>query len=58
MTTSPNKPRGRPPEESTEDRWFTMRVSDERLARYGKAAAKAGLKLSAWVKKVLDRASK
>lgn len=51
-------PRGRPPIEGGERRWFTMRVSEERLARYGRAAAKAGLDLSAWVKKVLDRSSK
>ncbi len=52
------KSRGAPKKESVEGRWFTMRVSDERLERYGKAADKAKLALSAWVKKVLDRASR
>jgi predicted HicB family RNase H-like nuclease len=52
------KPRGAPKKEVTEGRWFTMRVSEERLVRYGKAAAKAGISLSAWVKKTLDRASR
>ena len=51
------KPRGRPPTANGERRWLTLRVSDERLERYGKAAAKAQESLSAWVKRVLDRAS-
>ena len=58
MAGADKKPRGRPPEEGGEKRWFTMRVSEERLARYGKAAAKAGLALSAWAKKVMDRNSR
>lgn len=58
LPSEPKKARGRPPLEGGERRWLTLRVSDERLARYGKAAAKAGLKLSAWVKKMLDRASR
>lgn len=44
--------------EGGERRWLTLRVSDERLVRYGKAAAKASESLSAWVKRILDRASK
>lgn len=52
------KPRGRPPVEDGETRWMTFRLSEERLARYGRAAKKAGENLSAWAKKVLDRASK
>ena len=57
MAGSVKRPRGRPPEEGGERRWLTLRVSDERLERYGKAAAKAQESLSAWVKRVLDRAS-
>ena len=52
------RPRGRPPVEAGETRWLTLRVSEERLARYGNAAAKASETLSAWVKRVLDRAAK
>lgn len=35
-----------------------LRVSPERKGRYERAAAKAKLALSAWIKKVLDRASR
>lgn len=35
-----------------------MRVSKERLAAYTAAAERAGMKLAAWVKGVLDRAAK
>jgi len=53
------RPRGRPTlEEGGERRWLTLRVSDERLEAYTRAAAKAGEKLSAWVRRVLDRAAK
>lgn len=52
------RPRGRPAVENGERRWLTLRVSDERLEAYGRAAAKAGATLSAWVKRVLDRAAK
>lgn len=54
----PKRPRGRPPVEDGERRWLTVRVSDERLERYSRAAAKAKETLSGWVKAVLDRASK
>lgn len=51
--------RGRPPlGDEAENERFAMRVSKERLSRYGKAAAKAQESLSAWVKRVLDRAAK
>jgi uncharacterized protein (DUF4415 family) len=53
----PKKPRGRPPVENGERRWLTIRISDERLAKYQKASDKAGETLSAWVKRILDRAS-
>lgn len=52
------KRRGRPPIDNGETRWLTLRVSEERLARYERAAAKAKETLSGWVKAVLDRASK
>jgi predicted HicB family RNase H-like nuclease len=52
------RPRGRPPVEGGERRWLTLRVSDERLEAYAKAASKAGETMSAWVKRVLDRASR
>ena len=58
MTTASKRPRGRPPVEDGETRWLTLRVSEDRLARYSRAAAKAKEKLSAWVKRVLDRAAK
>lgn len=58
LPSEPKKPRGRPTLEGGERRWLTLRVSDERLERYGKAAAKAKESLSAWVKRVLDRASR
>ena len=54
----PKRPRGRPPVENGERRWLTIRVSDYRLERYTRTAAKAGETLSAWVKRILDRASK
>lgn len=37
---------------------FSMRLTDEEKARYASAARKAGLSLSAWIRKQLDRASK
>ena len=52
------RPRGRPQVENGERRWLTLRVSDDRLAAYERAAVKAKESLSAWVKRVLDRASK
>ena len=52
------RPRGRPPVENGEPRWLTLRVSDERLAKYQRAADKAKESLSAWVKRILDRAAR
>jgi len=52
------RPRGRPAVQNGERRWLTLRVSDERLAKYQRAADKAKETLSAWVKRVLDRAAK
>lgn len=44
--------------EDGERLYLTIRVSEERKSRYERAAAKAKETLSAWVKRVLDRASK
>jgi hypothetical protein len=50
--------RGRPPIENGERLYLTVRVSEDRKARYEAAAKRAGEALSAWVKRILDRASK
>lgn len=52
------RPRGRPPVEDGETLYLTIRVSEERKARYERAATAAKETLSAWVKRVLDRASR
>lgn len=52
------RPRGRPPLDNGESERIALRVSPERKGRYEQAAAKAKLALSAWIKGVLDRASK
>jgi predicted HicB family RNase H-like nuclease len=52
------KRRGRPPLENPEDERYELRLSKDRLERYTKAAERAGKKLSAWMKGVLDRASR
>lgn len=54
----PKRPRGRPKLDNGESAWLGFRVSPERKARYEKAAAKAKESLSAWIKGVLDRASR
>ena len=54
----PKRPRGRPPVENGERLYLTIRVSEERKTRYEQAAAKRGESLSAWIKGVLDRASR
>lgn len=51
-------PRGRPTVENGERLYLTIRVSEDRKSRYERAAAKAKETLSAWVKRVLDRASR
>ena len=50
--------RGRPPVEHGEVERYELRLSTERLERYTAAAERAGKKLSAWIKGVLDRASR
>lgn len=52
------RPRGRPPVENPETARYELRLSPERLERYTAAAERAGKKLAAWIKGVLDRASK
>jgi predicted HicB family RNase H-like nuclease len=54
----PKKPRGRPPVENGKRHWLTIRISEERRERYHRTAAKAGETLTAWVQRVLDRASR
>lgn len=54
----PKRPRGRPTVEDGERLYLTIRVSEERKARYERAATKAKESLSAWVKRLLDRASR
>jgi predicted HicB family RNase H-like nuclease len=52
------RPRGRPPVEDGETERLNLRVSPERKERYERAAERKGLGLSAWIKAVLDRASR
>jgi hypothetical protein len=52
------RPPGRPPVENGERLYLTIRISEARKALYELAAKGRGLTLSAWVKAVLDRASK
>jgi predicted HicB family RNase H-like nuclease len=54
----PKRPRGRPPVDDPQDERYELRLSKSRLARYQRAADKAGKALAAWIKKVLDRASR
>lgn len=58
MKEPPKRPRGRPPIDNGETERYELRLSKERLERYGAAAEKAGKKLAAWIKGVLDRASR
>jgi hypothetical protein len=50
--------RGRPTVENGERLYLTIRVSEARKALYEAAASRADATLSAWIKRVLDRASK
>jgi len=52
------RPKGRPVVENGERLYLTIRISEARKALYEGAAKRAGETLSAWVKRVLDRASK
>jgi len=54
----PKRPRGAPVKENGEKLYLTIRISAERRARYQRAATKAKETLSAWVRRLLDRASR
>lgn len=58
MKEPAKRPRGRPPSDNGEEERYEMRLSMERLERYQAAADRAGKKLAAWIKGVLDRASR
>jgi predicted HicB family RNase H-like nuclease len=62
VNKNPNqgRSRGRPPlpPEQRESQTLNIRVSEERKSQYEGAATKAKKTLSAWIKGVLDRASK
>jgi predicted HicB family RNase H-like nuclease len=44
--------------DNPESERYELRLSPERLKRYSEAAGRAGKVLAAWIKGVLDRASK
>jgi hypothetical protein len=52
------RPRGRPPLDNGETERYELRLSKDRLERYTLAAEKAGKTLAAWIKGILDRASR
>jgi hypothetical protein len=54
---SKRKP-GRPTVENGERLYLTIRISEERKARYERAATRAKETLSAWVKRLLDKGSR
>lgn len=58
MKEPAKRPRGRPPVENPEDQRYELRLSKDRLERYRAASERAGKALAAWIKGVLDRASK
>ena len=58
MKEPPKRPRGRPPIDNGETERYELRLSKERLERYKAASERAGKALAAWIKGVLDRASK
>lgn len=56
--TEAKRPRGRPRIDNGEEERYELRLSAERRERYESAAERAGKKLAAWIKAVLDRASR
>lgn len=54
----PKRKPGRPPVDNGEKLYLTIRVSEERKARYERASTRAKETLSGWIKGVLDRASR
>jgi predicted HicB family RNase H-like nuclease len=57
MVETPKRP-GRPPLDEGEEERYEIRLSKARKEAYNAAAARRGLKLAAWIRAVLDRASK
>lgn len=58
MKEPAKRPRGRPPVDNGETERYELRLSKERLARYAAKAEATGKNLAAWIKGVLDRASR
>jgi len=58
MNKAEKRPPGRPRIGEGEEERLEIRVSEARKEAYTAAAARRGLKLAAWVRAVLDRASK
>ena len=58
MKEPAKRPRGRPALDNGETERYELRLSKDRLKRYGEAADRAGKVLAAWIKGVLDRASR
>jgi predicted HicB family RNase H-like nuclease len=58
MKEPEKRPRGRPPVDNGETERYELRLSKERLARYAAKAEETGKTLAAWIKGVLDRASR
>ena len=57
MAEDQKRPPGRPPIGEGEEERLEIRLSKARKATYSEAAARRGLKLAAWIRAVLDRAS-
>ena len=58
MNDTQKRPPGRPPLDEGEEKRLEIRLSEARKEAYKAAAARRGLKLAAWIRAVLDRASK
>jgi hypothetical protein len=54
----PKRSPGRPRIDNGESAHLHIRISEDRKARYEAAAKRAGKKVAAWAKGVLDRASR
>jgi predicted HicB family RNase H-like nuclease len=58
MKEPAKRQRGRPPIENPETERYELRLSRGRLEQYTAKAEAAGKTLAAWIKGVLDRASR
>ena len=58
MKEPAKRPRGRPAIDNGETERYELRLSKDRLERYRAASERAGKALAAWIKGVLDRASR